>query len=251
MCMLKLEKIGYREIHVGIRDKERVFNPIFLKALGIALVLHLGAFILFQIPPFITTSDSILPPAFVESDIHFGSGDHSTLAHIENEGMVQRDLYEPAFSQLELPAIPAFHRQKSVEWSQSAHIHADEESEDRRGSFMEKGRSLASMEPIRIQISGALAEIPLLDDGIREELISFLSAQGSKTLGERLIYMVQVELMSGCVFWHLPAQAASVPALSSCAEQILRDMRFQSSQQCFVCAGEIEMTFIQASGGVR
>lgn len=233
--MLKLEKIGYREIHVGIRDKARVFNPVFLKALGIALALHLGAFILFQVPPFITTSDSILPPAFVESDIHSGLGDHSTLARIEKEGMVQRDLYEPALSQLELPAIPAFYGQTSVERSQSPLFHGDEDWES---------HSLASSELIRIQISGALAEVPLLNDGVREELISFLSAQDGKTLGERLIFMVQVELMSGSIFWHLPAQASSDPVLTSCAEKILREMRFQSNGQCFVCAGEIEVTFV-------
>ncbi len=59
--MLKLEKTSRRDICVSIRDRQNRFDRTFLQAFAIAIGLHLGAIILFQIHSFISMGDTVLP----------------------------------------------------------------------------------------------------------------------------------------------------------------------------------------------
>lgn len=240
--MLKLEKIR-REINIGVRDKERVLNPVFLKALGIAIALHLAGIVLFQIHPFITTSNFILPPSLVESDIHFDVGDNSVLANFEKEG-VFRDMLEPRASVLEIPAMPPSPVQKQLEYTFTQQTNPFFEIDEDWEHLITEGRFISISDPIHMHISGALAEIPLLNNGIHQEFPTSLMSQGSKPLKKDLVaFMVQVERATGRIFWYIQTQAANTSAINTMAEKILNGMRFEANSQHFVSAGEVEMTF--------
>src|SRR5436309_1962698 len=65
----KLEKTSQLSgLTLCMREREHFFEPRFLKALAIALILHGGALFLFHVSPFDFSSTFTFPPIHVQSD---------------------------------------------------------------------------------------------------------------------------------------------------------------------------------------
>jgi hypothetical protein len=65
--MLKLEK-GLEGIYIKVREKDKFFNSLLLKALAAALLFHILFFVVFQIQPFKMSSSFLFPPVMVQTD---------------------------------------------------------------------------------------------------------------------------------------------------------------------------------------
>ncbi len=65
--MLKLEK-GLEGIYIVVREREKFFSSLFLKALAVALLFHIIFFVVFQIQPFKMTSTFLFPPVKVQTE---------------------------------------------------------------------------------------------------------------------------------------------------------------------------------------
>lgn len=237
--MLKLEKIGRRDISVSLRDKQNRFDRTFLKAFAIAIALHLGALILFHIHPFIAIGDKILPPSLVESDIAFGNND--ILAEIEREGIPQRHLLEPKMSILDIPAMPEPYLQRNLEYIKENSLLDNPflEIEEDWEYLASDGKSIPIPKPIQVHVSGELAKIPLINDGsTHQDLSSFSTSTG--THQSLIVYTVQVESTTGRIFWYMPKNGKTIP-MNGLVEKILSDIRFQTDPKTFIHTGEIEI----------
>jgi hypothetical protein len=243
--MLKLEKKGRREICIGVRGKERVCNPAFLKALGLAFAIHLFGILLFQIGPFITINNTILPPSLVESDIHFDVGDSLVSASFEQEGIRKRDALEPPVSELKIPSMPAPLIQKQLDYTLiSVSTNPFLEIEEDWEHLLRIEQPMPVYDPIQMHISGALADIVLLDRGISQKMYSSLNWKDFNSMKRELVsFIVQVEHMTGRIFWFEQTKFSDMPTVNMLALKIIEEMRFQGQLQHFVSAGEIEMLF--------
>ena len=242
--MLKLEKKGRREICIGVRGKERTCNPVFLKALGIAFAIHIFGFLLFQIGPFITINNTILPPSLVESDIHLDAGEGLVSASFEKEGIRQRDALEPPISELVIPFMSTPLIQKQLDYtliSASTNPFLEIE-EDWEHLLRKEGEGGLPEDPIQMHISGALADILLLNQEIFQKIYSTLKLESSGSMKRELVsFTVQVEHMTGRIFWYEQTKFSEMPAVNMLALKIIEEMRFQGQPQLFVSAGEIEL----------
>ena len=240
--MLKLEK-RHREISIAVRGKERRYNSTFLKALGIAFVIHFIGFILFQVGSFISESNVILPPSLVESDIYHDTRDNFVSANFEKEGGRQRDALEPPLTEMKIPIVsvsvlPKHLNNKGIIVSNSV---ASLE-EDWVHALREE--TIQAYDPIQVHISGALAEIALLKDGIPKGKDLRVVLQNLKMKEpDRVAFVVQIEHTTGHVFWKMQTKAGDTPLINALAEQILKEMCFEIKSMDFVTAGEIEIVF--------
>ena len=224
--MLKLEKTSQQSgLTVRLRERERFFEPRLLKALAIALILHSGALVLFQVTPFFLASTFVFPPIEVQSD-HPLQG-VSVLASPfldENE-----ELFPP------LTLIPtmdwAFFSQESI-LNPSATLDANalQSLEERLWPKWQEPLSLKLEEPrIQLVISGDLADLSLVaDDPLLNEMVPLSSA--SHFPPAYVAYQVQWDDKTGELFWYERFESSGVAAIDRLTEKILLNLRFSPTE---------------------
>ncbi len=105
--MLRFErKSRNREVSISLRGKEKLLNSVFLTAFGIALGLHIGGWVVFQVTPFrLAMVNTVLSPVIVRAD----TSQKTTglvFASAENEESVIQ-ISKPPFTTPRLPEIPS------------------------------------------------------------------------------------------------------------------------------------------------
>lgn len=222
--MLKLEKVSKTlEVSITLRKKETVFNSTFLKALALALGLHLLAAILFQVSPFILRgSQIVLPPTIVDADL----SDGFVIAHADSEENLPRHIKEPPGAKLPLPEMDL--KSPNLEMDQNLYKNPFLSLESNLDLFEipKMGQNLI--------ISGPLAENPLLEEP---------SFNFNAKMAYRAHFAVNLDAKSGTLFWFESLQTDPDPFLELQAEKILRNLRFAPVTESLIVSGEIEITF--------
>ena len=238
--MLKLERTSRTGIiNVIFRDKEHLFTQPFSIAFLIALGIHLGLFIIFQITPFkIGVSDTVFPPTRVQADT---PSIESVVAEVIPVVPKIRGLPTTPVSGPNMLEYPKFLNVRPVEYSKATNTKADAFMKIENEIYQPTFNPLAhfAKKPLKIVISWILAEKPIISDGLKDKEIEKLPLQ----LDERFVYHVMVEGTTGNIFWYEPHQASHNASIDKFAESILKDMRFGIDSQAIALSGEIELHF--------
>ena len=237
--MLKLEKISKtREISIRMRKRDRVCNPIFLRAFAIALTIHLIGLGVVNIESFkIKGSDRWRPPAIVNAEIE---GSFNALTQLES-GIRRRSFLEPKESIPALPVMPEPIYLRNIESinkkGKTTTINPFRPLEKSLTESFDV-KPLTQAQPIIVRASGLLADkifnLEQIDSSVSSNLL-----KDSKTAR----FKVQVEGKSGQIFWHEIMQSTELADLDHLAEQMLRQIRFKAEANSFVTSGEIEIQF--------
>lgn len=237
--MLKLEKFSPNEIHIRIRDKDQIFNPPLLKALGLALGIHLLALLLFHVSPFkIGFFENARPPAQVEADLthDLQNLDHAILADPENEGRLARAIFE---RQELIPGLPA------LEIPRLGKVEFGSEKVGSGNPFYQIEKTVFQPELGPRWVSGLAPPVAvfLSKNLILEEMPEILRPEIGGPLEERVIYQVQVNSQTGKVFWFEIVEKTTRPELNLYAQKLLLDLHFHAEPQTFITSGEVEVHF--------
>lgn len=238
--MLKLERKSRNGIiNVIFRDKDHLFTQPFSIAFLIALGIHLGLFIIFQVTPFkIGVSDTVFPPTRVQAET---PSKESVLAEVIPMIQTIRGLPNMPASSPFIPEYPKFLTVRPVEYNKATGTKADAFMKIENEIYQPTFNPLVhfSKQPLKIVISGILAEQPIISDGLKDKEIEKLPFH----LDERFVYHVLVEGTTGNIFWYEPQQASHNHSIDKFIESILKDMRFRINGQEIALSGEIELHF--------
>jgi hypothetical protein len=233
--MLKLQKSGHsRLVTVAFREKEKILNPLFLKALFCAILLHSAALLLFQVQPFALGSNFIYPPVQVNSDrepllmapsLFVGELEKNVFFPIPPKmmGIPPSHLLTPSslFEQiLDLDPIPfpSFEALEQRYWPMPP--------------------SPAIEKPaLRIFISGELADHPIVNKDPRLEKTIRLESADIEPL--YVSYHVKAEEKTGTIFWHRRTRASGSDEADAFTEAILLDSKFQAPFSAPILSGWI------------
>jgi hypothetical protein len=233
--MLKFEKLSRNEIGVRLYKRERIFSPLFLKALAIALALHLVGLFCFQIKAFKISNQTPHAPVSVAADAASGN-----LALLESLNPRMRYRLEPRSSLPQLPEPPPLNLLGKIEYSNEQHLQLSSPFAELEEALTRPAPRLfpkTSTPAIEISTAGALAGLKFLEDG------SAVVQQLAITVQSVAKYAIQVEGKTGQVIWQEKLQSTSEAALDKLAEQILATMRFQKEEGSFITKGDIEIRF--------
>lgn len=217
--MLKLEKgTDASRLLVRWRTKDPFFEPRLIKALLIALFLHLSALFFFHVAPFKTSSQFLFTPLKVHSQLPAKTS--LTLTTVNQE-----DSFAPPLSLI--PPLdwisPLF---DSTSLSQVALTMDPFESlENLIWPTWHEPLPFPIEEPfIQLTISGALAKRPLIkkDPLLDEKRSYFLDEMNPRHLS----YQVQVDPKKGEIFWYERTESSGIQAIDGLAESILLNLRF-------------------------
>lgn len=247
--MLKLEKIAKTlEISITLRQRERIWSKAFVQALIIAIGLHIFAGLLFNVRlAKIMGSQTVFAPILVESDLST-LPDNSVIAQLDTDEVLPRHIKEPKGSKPALPSIPV-----KPGFGKDMHLNRTCDSDcdtfqalEAKMYNLEFSLSLpstgSSTKPVIIQTSGRLDHENLVTEGWENMDLSPLSTLANRSY--RKTYNVRIENKTGCAFWFEPdCPGANDSSLDSLAENILKNMRFETKENAFVTAGTIEIIF--------
>lgn len=224
--MLKLEKTSnFSGLTIRMREQERFFEPRVLKALAIAIILHMGTLLLFDVTPFYLSSTFTFSPIQVQSEPPPQGVSALVSSYME----------EDELSHLPLPIIPAldwifFSQESILTPSLAFDIYALQSLEDRLWPKWEEPLSIKLEEPgIQLVISGDLAQIPLLTiDPLLNQMqpISFHEASAYATA----TYQVLLDEKTGELFWYERTESSTIPTIDQLTESILLNLRFVSAE---------------------
>lgn len=220
--MLKLEKTSdLSGLAICIRERERFFEPRLLKALAIAFFLHIGALILFQVTPFYFSSKFVFPPIQVQFDPPVQGISALASSYTEEELLLP-----PPLSFIPTLDWISFSQESTLIPSLNFDLHALQSLEERVQPKWHEPISLKLEEPrIQLDISGDLAEIPLIASDPLLNQMQPRSLQGSPTY---VAYHVQLDEKTGEIFWYERFQSSKEAAINHLTEKILLNLRFAS-----------------------
>lgn len=234
--MLKLERTSHdHDVSVTFRSKEYFLTRPFLTALGVALTIHLGLFLLFQVSPLkIRWNNTYSLPIIVETDLA-QNGENLVVANISPDALPDNILLTAPPSLPFLATSPLFLNNRQMEYIEETHVEVnlfeEIEKEIYLPTFSPAGSS--SLKPISILISGPLASRTIINNPV-------LDLETVKT-PRHLIYSVLVDEQSGCIFWHEPLQQSDDVALEKCVTSLIYGLQFATTPSAFVTAGKIEL----------
>lgn len=219
--MLKLEKAPNSSgLAIRMRERERLFEPRLLKALAIALILHCGALLLFQVTPFHLSSTFTFPPVKVQADAPIQSVSALVISSIEEEVLMPPPLRL-------LPTLDwiSLNQESTLVPSVVFNPHALESLEERIWPKWEEEPLALKLEEPRIQltIAGDLAELPLVTtDPLLNEMIP-IALSGSPI---SVAYQVQLDEKTGEIFWYERIESSAMTTIDQLTEKILLNLRF-------------------------
>lgn len=238
--MLKLEKSSRLSgITVRLREREGFFEPRLLKALALALFLHVGGLALFQVTPFSFTSSYIFPPVKVQSD-HLS---HSISAVASsNPEWVDEELAPPSFSlvpPLEIAYLPP---ESTLLPAVAFDPHAFRPLEEHLWPAWDSPLTLELEEPrIRLSISGELAKHSL---AATDPLLNQMQSIHKTSTPVYAAYSVQMDETTGELFWVERVQSSGIREIDQLTEKILFNLRFTPDQSREQVIGNIHFVVL-------
>ncbi len=235
--MLKLEKLSNAlGLTLRLRERENFFNPQLLKALAIALFLHLGGLLLFHVSPFQFSSSFVFPPIQVQSD-HALS--HAISTKITLNAPEQEEFPFPPLRLLP-PAIDWIHMplESSLEPSLALNLNTLQYREENVWPIWHSPLSIPLEEPlIQLTIAGDLAEYPLQSSDPKLNQMHRLSEDSP--LYHEVIFQVQLDGRKGEIFWYERVHSSGNKKMDRLAEQMLLSLRFASPKTKEFVSGKL------------
>lgn len=238
--MLKLEKSAKAdEITIVLRQRDRFFNAALVKAFSIALGLHLLAALLFEVQVFkIIGSQTIFPPMMVDADLANGL-EGNIFIDINETDLQPLTVKEPhgsPFVFVDPPAKKDSYALNLMEntGTSSTTLFASIEKPDFVPDDVKWGCCRSGSQKIYLHVAGPLAGRPMEWN---------LTTGANYRVPYLAVYAVQVDDQSGTIFWYEPKHKVVNAALDRIAENILREIRFNTVNGSFVTPGEIEIHF--------
>ncbi len=242
--MLRLEKTSkaksYDDLLICVRDRERFFNYLLWQALGIALALHTGAFIIFHIHPFKSDSSFIFIPIRMQADLGSAFGTQITLiSEQDNLG----DLPAPPLLPLSFPDIPLtdLSNQKPTSFLALNSLNNNQAftSLERRtlSLFYSPSPFPLFYFPFRLSISGELSERELMNGDLHE--LEMMLIKNGPLDHWQVTYQVRIDEKSGFIFWYDKKPSSNDKELDSIMEKILLSLQFAPNPSYSALTGEI------------
>lgn len=242
--MLRLEKTSpLSGLMVRVRERERFFEPRLLKALTIALLLHCGGLILFQVTPFSVSSTFIFSPIQVQSDHPLQSVSALASSYTEEEEFFPPITLIPALAWIDLSPEPIVLSSKQID------IQAFKSIEEHLWPKWNVPLSLQLEEPrIQLAISGELAKLALIATDPLLHHMQPLSPELSPTY---VTYEVQVDESTGELFWYDRTVSSGIPSIDSLTEKILLNLRFSSVPSQEIVTGTLNFVVLDSELTLR
>lgn len=231
--MLKLEQ-KETGLSIGLRDKEKWLSGPLLAALFIALVFHFAAFVLFDIQSFRLKHSRFVPPAVVETDLNTVEDEPKITVEWEEEKKGRRDHLMPIAStpKFEINHLPDYEQPAIAPPAVSDHPFASTEKWGRLNLDAEP----TMMNNVSIHLSGGLGGRSLNPMAIA------LSNQGSSHF--HCVAEVQVDEMTGEVFWWEEVMMEGEMSLRAEAEKILAQMSVKPLKRNGISRGLVDIILV-------
>jgi hypothetical protein len=238
--VLKLERSSKgSDLTIIWRDQEHFFNSLFWQALGIALMLHLGAFLIFHIQAFKIESSFVFPPIKVGADYGSFSTANTLLLADQNQEELT-NLPPPPLFDSSFPKLVFNHLQSQQLPLPSLELinHAFDSIEHRALNLIHPSAPFPIFYyPIQMHLTGELADHPFTQE---DSLILMTPLQKKGPLKHfHIRYQVQIDDLSGQVFWYDKKQTSGISRLDELAEKILLSLKFDPNFDSHFLVGEI------------
>lgn len=223
--MLKLEKTSkLSTVTIRMRERERFFEPRLLKALTIALLLHCGALLMFQVTPFSFTSTFLFPPIHVQSNSTIKGIVAFVSDRIEKENAFPPPLsFVPSLESLSFPP------ESILTPSYTFDLQLLDPLEKHIWPKWEVPLSMKLEEPrIQLAISGPLAKLSLVTG---DPLLEEMQPISSHDFAAYVTYKVMLDPYTGEIFWHERIESSTDHGMNRLTEKILLNLRFFSEKQ--------------------
>lgn len=237
--MLKLEKTSQHSgITVRLRERDRFFDSLLLKALAFALIFHVGGFLLFQITPFSFNSSFTFPPVQVQSDQQVQS-----ISVIASGDPDENDALPPPPLAMVPPLETAsLFPPSTLTPSLSLNPHVFQPVEEHIWPLWQTALSLDLNEPrIQLKISGELAEHRLLaTDPLMNETIP-ITVKSSPVY---VRYHVRMNEQNGELFWIEKIEASGKAPIDRLTRQIALNLRFEPADSLDALEGMLNFVVL-------
>ncbi|MCB1136322.1 MAG: energy transducer TonB [Chlamydiia bacterium] len=242
--MLRLERQdeASKEVTIRLSQHEPLFNRRFIRALGLAVALHLLALGLVRLES--TQSEPLLPQPVVVAELDpigvmdFHQGTEVPLAQ---GGSLPHYVMAPESSVPDLPALPLKGSDWHLPYERPAHAKVDFTAVGKK-PYRPDGLSLTFLEkhqPVRLSVKGALSQCTLLNDGLGGLAKPFERYDPVQQF--RVIYDVQVENKTGEPYFIELSSSSGNTTLDRLARKIVRAMRFEPRSQGYMTQGRVEL----------
>lgn len=228
--MLKLEK-GSDDIHIRIREKERFFNSLFLKALAAALLFHVLFFVVFQIRPFKMNSTFLFPPVKVQTE---------KPSHIA----IQKELNDE-IALLPPPPYAILYPQENFKGLK------EDPKRVSLPDFQAENELLIAFQPqkvdkpkIQLFLSGNIATLNWIFPKTIDEKIAVFPHMDPLFVK----YQILVDHEQGIIYWYEKIQSSGSPIIDQETEQVLLDMRTEGMIP-FHLSGTIDFAIFSEAQG--
>jgi hypothetical protein len=224
-------------------DSEPFWSRRLIRAFLTALLLHVGAWLLFQVDE--SASPLSEAQAIVMADVELGSQplgrEGSEVPLAEGVGLLPRYLLLPDAEQPELPTIPLLGTEsrqlprRDVDHAREAFGALERQAyrpDHSDFSFVEWSQ------PVTLTLKGPASELKIEDLGLgrcQERQRRYEPLQR-----HFLSFDIQIDRQTGCVFVIEPRHLAATPSLNHLARNILRSMRFEKTEKATVTRGTVE-----------
>lgn len=239
--MLKLEKSSQLQgVTVRLREREHFFEPRLLKALALALFLHLGGLLLIHVTPFSFTSSFVFPPVKVNSERSVRGISAIATSHSD---LLEEDLPPPAISLIP-PLEIAYKPQESSLPPSLAPLDplSFHSLEERLWPTWESPLTLPLEEPrIRMKISGDLADHRLL---AADPLLKEMQPISKKSNPAYVSYNVQIDEVTGEPFWVERIEASGIKSVDQLTEKMLFNLRFVPDPSLLTVTGNVHFVIL-------
>lgn len=245
--MLKIERLCHsREVTIRLRTKDSVFTKHLALALALSILFHFGSLLFVEISDRSPVILLPLPQVTVETDLGLATqAQESTLVpEMVSDGLMPRYVLEPEASCPEMPRMPTRqvnHRYISdrdflpIESTFSHAKHLRYAPDAPHFSF------IRHYNPVKIHVSGELAELRVIDDGM--QLFSDHLKRPHLVRRCTVRFHVQVDTKRGKVFWFNPVLSSGDEELDEIAEQVLSKLSFDFTPTAHIQEGEVEIQF--------
>ncbi len=236
--MLHLERKGKgRPPSISLRENSRLFTPNFIKALSVALGIHLAGILIFQIHPFfIRNSPSPFPP--VQVNIEMLLPNSAIFAELQGERAPQTAIPEPHWATPDLPPLTA-----AVLNRLPAYPKTNPFPEDSFTALAE-WRCAPGFPQAKAAIESSAALVisgPLAERMVATPKDPKLLIDRSLFVNQAALYAVKVDDPTGKIIWHDCKTPKLKKKLRLHAEEILDEIQFVPLSSGFLVEGVVEI----------
>lgn len=245
--MLKLQRASsHKDIAVRFRGTEPFFNRHFLRALFIALVLHVGGISLVGVTPMKVRS--LLHYATVMTEVDMGSStdDRGAIAtlNVDEQGLLPRHVLEPEAPIPRLPDMPWVRVSLHTEHLKGVAHPGSSFAQVESIPYVTPLKSLPFIHigpPVEIRVGRSL---PIQKDSLKALNRSVRQIQRYDSMGKHTVLLeIRIDDRTGEVFWAAVNRSSGVEKLDKYALDLVKAVLFERNNTSFVTDGEVEVAF--------